>query len=236
MDNDYIINLITIYHVVFILIFFATAVFALGGMAKLWIFENMEKSHVNLLGGVLFAELIAAVATTYTALPKLEIAHAERYHMAIIYENYIPSWIKAQPENIQDSCFINNQVIPDISEEDGQELCSNIHETFYRYKGTEGQVGNGDVYLSVEKKRLNGLASYTFPDAEIPTVMDISGHRLTSNKMNLEFVQHKSSTTERDRPRRRFEVLFVKEGEVYRGNLTDRDYNIDLATIELTKL
>jgi len=76
LDNQ---ELLTLYHMVFVFIFVATAIVALGGIMKVGPFQKIPPQYVKLLVSALIIELIASVLIVFKNLPEIKTINVERY-------------------------------------------------------------------------------------------------------------------------------------------------------------
>lgn len=212
-------NLYLIYHVAFLSIFLGTAIVALGSVLKVSIFSRVEDKYTKVLFWTLIVELAGAVIQAYLMLPPIELNRAEEYAFELSYRNYLDDWRKSQ--SIGNQACINNYMIGgQVSDE-----CNKIIEKYKTQERAINKTGKGKMFLSFNDRsgRYTGIVSYKFPDDKGPTVLDVTGEKVSDDIRDFLFTQYPRSIEIGGecvtRPSYQFEIAFSKDGQRFIGEL-----------------
>lgn len=233
--------LISIYHGVFLAIFCATAVVALGAITRWGAFANVPKSYTKILATVLIVELIGAVILTYRNLPPFEIMRAEEYLFRFEYRDYVGEWRETlnPPEK---TC------IKDYDSGRSSPPCEDVINEYISTQKASSKIGVGSIFLSFNTSgnTYSGMASYTFPGEHSPTAISVKGYKKDDNRLKLNFTQPTRVTADTDgktcKPRDAytFTVEFERTSKGYTGGLShpqrkSKGEPLKMAEVELVR-
>jgi len=209
------------FYIVFLVIFFLTAMVALGGILKCGPFKNMDPMHTKLLIGALLIELTGAVLLTYRNLSLPDWQETLSYQLSMTYVDYIDDWkMSLTPFQIDCIELYDNGYSPST--------CQDIIESYKKIKSVIGDEGVGELYLEkVTGLTRQGKALYVFPGESIKLVMDVTGHKEIEGFIRLTFKQPKRYIKGNqgeliERPEYKFTIDFypdTKDPDIYRGTL-----------------
>lgn len=214
-----------VFTIVFLTIFFITAIAALMGMAKIKPFHNMADKWIKMLVGPLIIELAVAVIGVFVSLYGTSV---EKYIFVADYRNFLDDWKKSLGER-ENTCIKSYQTSGDsVAQLD--ESCINIVQNLERKKAANNQKGLGNLYLEKDDSKYSGVAFYTFPGAYSSTVFKVNGS-LFDDKIQLTFSQERGYFIDEMgrvalRPPASFQVDFkeaVGGNGVYEGKLKGPD-------------
>ncbi|MBE9563054.1 MAG: hypothetical protein IMF12_09360 [Proteobacteria bacterium] len=187
-------NLYVLYHLVFISIFLATAVVALGAMLKVGIFAKVDNKYTNLLAGALLVELVGAVVQSYMTLPAISYNQAEEWGFELQYVNYLDDWKKTLDSVIDRQCVDEYVTTRQLAMEEADKCFNNMAVGNYIAQADAvGGTGRGLMFLSYNDKnlRFNGIMSYKFPKDVVESAFSMSGKKHNSKERTLLFSQKK---------------------------------------------
>ncbi|MDM8568351.1 hypothetical protein QUF50_02315 [Thiotrichales bacterium HSG1] len=183
-------NLYVLYHLVFISIFFGTAVVALGAMLKVGIFAKVEDKYTKILAGALLVELVGAVIQSYMTLPGISYNQAEEWVFELEYVNYLDEW-KQTLDNVIDKKCVDDYIRTGQPAVEGECVNNLAVGNYIIQTYAVGGTGRGLMFLSYNDKNLrySGIMSYKFPKEEVESSFSISGKKVNNKERILSFSQ-----------------------------------------------
>jgi hypothetical protein len=234
--------IIIAFYGVFLVIFFLTAMVALGGILKVGPFSKIDPTNTKWLMTALLIELTGAVILTYQNLPKPDWDSTQPFQLTMTYVDYSEDW-KTTLNPFDRECldFYEDGYSPDS--------CLDIITAFKKIKSIIGDEGGGELYLErVSGPSRKGKALYVFPGESVKLVMDVTGHKEIEGFIRLTFKQPKRYVINAEgvpveRPEFKFTVKFSpdeNDSNIFRGDLLHPSIQVDgegmkLANVILVK-
>jgi hypothetical protein len=217
------------FYAVFLVIFFITALVALGGILRIGPCKNIDPIYTKWLVIALLIELTGAVLLTYNSLPKPDWQTTQPYHLSMTYVDYVHDWKKSLTSYEIDCIeFHKEGYLPSV--------CSETIDSYKKIKSIAGDEGAGELYLEqMAGPNRHGQALYLFPGENIKIVMDVTGRREIQGSIHLTFRQPMRYILGSEgklikRPEYKFTIEFVpdkKDNKIYRGTLYHPSIKVD---------
>ena len=178
----------TAVHVVFLVIFAATALVTLGGITRIPPFHRIKDSYVKWLATALVGEVVVSVVAYYNVLTSPDPL-GKHYGFTIRYQDYLEKVRDCQPKNEKDCLeqyvMANTQVEFKDQTDDVPIRCRQIIERFKHLSNyaSPREPGVGEVILKETPNpnkgtiKYYGIASYRFPNEKSKTPMVFEGIR-----------------------------------------------------------
>lgn len=215
-----------LFTIVFLLIFFITAIATIMGAAKIKPFHNMPDKWVKILIVPLLAELAVAVIGVFVSLYEPAV---EKYTFVADYRHFLSDWKNNLGE--KDSNCLKMYISSGHMVANLDESCLNIVKAYERKRAANNQKGLGNIFLEKGNNSYEGMAFYTFPGAQSSTIFKVTGSsanhlvQLTFSQEQDYFIETSGQVTLR--PPSSFEVDFeevdVSNG-VFEGKLVGSDH------------
>ncbi|MDX2367733.1 MAG: hypothetical protein QNK36_04925 [Colwellia sp.] len=205
----------------FLIIFFLTALVALGGILKVGLFKKIDPANTKWLMAALLIEIAGAVVLTYQNLPKPDWDSTQPFQLTITYIDYTEDWKKSLKP-------IDRDCIDLYKEGYYPDACLTINSAFKKIMSIVGDEGGGELYLETTSGPLRkGKALYMFPGESVKLVMDVTGHKEIEGFIRLTFKQPKRYVINTEgvpveRPEFKFTVDFIPDknnNNIFRGDL-----------------
>lgn len=238
-------TLYTISFVLFLMMFAATFIVAIGSVAGWSPFSHVDAQYTHALFYLLIAQVVAIGLSMYKSIQLPRINPILRYRINLTYRRY------AQPlkSSLTDE---QRKIWEQLGEHPTRDLGRSQQAIIAEIKTAElndGRQAVGDIYLNFDSDNrwLEGSLNYKFPQDNFITHMPVTGRMSDATHMHLQISQPERPFWDGDevrmRPGANYSINLIRDAKdktIFRGTVTyspqQLKSHIEVADVEFIEI